>query len=894
MSEPTVICQDERRREAVRGKEGYNGLDYLEVSDDQLTLTVYFLGKAAEPIAKENVRILGGRRIIGIRVTGIEIERQDDPELDDCMHVTVDRPGDFSTYRLCLIELDEKGLPTDRPLRNFDPRYACLDFSFKAGCPSDLDCKREPVCPPEKREEPEINYLAKDYASFRQLILDRLALIMPDWKERHVPDLQITLVELLAYVGDHLSYYQDAVATEAYLDTARKRISVRRHARLVDYTLHEGRNARAWVTLWVAQDLTGEHALKPKDFYLITDPGIATSGNVHDDSELPKTLPLPYLVFEPLVEDRKTPIQLYQDHNEIQLYTWGDTRCCLPKGATSATLLDHGTLPTKEPKPPEHCECPEEHDKGCATINPDKPGEQTHAPAPDSGHKLQLSECDVVVFEEVKGPKTGNSADADPRHRHAVRLTKVAKTKDPLTLQLIMEIEWAEEDALPFPVCVSSVKEDDCTPISDVSVVRGNVLLVDHGERFRDDLKEQVPATTIWPECDDACSPREVLKIAGRYRPTLSRPEVTFSEPLQPCVQVSNTCRSKLTPASAMLKQDVRQALPQVTLYGKPADSTGSAVPMQEAWEPRHDLLGSRPEDRHFVVEIDNDRRAHLRFGDGESGRIPDAGMTFQAVYRNGNGPAGNIGAEAISHIVFRNNLPHGVEILPRNPFPAVGGKAPEPIAEAKLYAPHAFRKELQRAITAHDYAVIVMRDFGHKVQRAAVRLRWTGSWYEVLVAIDPLGKIEADAELLCEITGHLDRYRRIGHDVVVKPAQYVPLDITLTVCVLPHYLRGHVKAALLDVFSNRLLPDSRMGFFHPDNLTFGDGIYLSGLIAAAQAVVGVESVVVAKLERLFEGTNQEIENGILPLGPIEIARLDNDPSFPENGKITLDIRGGR
>ena len=44
---------------------------------------------------------------------------------------------------------------------------------------------------------------------------------MPDWQERHVPDIGVALVELLAYVGDYLSYYQDAVATEAYLETAR-------------------------------------------------------------------------------------------------------------------------------------------------------------------------------------------------------------------------------------------------------------------------------------------------------------------------------------------------------------------------------------------------------------------------------------------------------------------------------------------------------------------------------------------------------------------------------------------------------------------------------------------------------------------------------------------------
>src|SRR5437879_4243476 len=90
------------------------------------------------------------------------------------------------------------------------------------------------ACPPPTPDEPEINYLGKDYNSFRQLILDRLSLITPNWKERHIPDIGITLVELLAYVGDYLSYYQDAVATEAYLETARQRISVRRHAKLVD------------------------------------------------------------------------------------------------------------------------------------------------------------------------------------------------------------------------------------------------------------------------------------------------------------------------------------------------------------------------------------------------------------------------------------------------------------------------------------------------------------------------------------------------------------------------------------------------------------------------------------------------------------------------------------
>jgi hypothetical protein len=58
--------------------------------------------------------------------------------------------------------------------------------------------------------------------------------------------------------------------------------------------------------------------------------------------------------------------------------------------------------------------------------------------------------------------------------------------------------------------------------------------------------------------------------------------------------------------------------------------------------------------------------------------------------------------------------------------------------------------------------------------------------------------------------------------------------------------------------------------------------------------VDGVESVEVTQLERLGEGPNREIEDGVLPLGPLEIAHVDNDPSLPENGSFTLKMGGGR
>jgi hypothetical protein len=58
--------------------------------------------------------------------------------------------------------------------------------------------------------------------------------------------------------------------------------------------------------------------------------------------------------------------------------------------------------------------------------------------------------------------------------------------------------------------------------------------------------------------------------------------------------------------------------------------------------------------------------------------------------------------------------------------------------------------------------------------------------------------------------------------------------------------------------------------------------------------VPGVECVKVTRFQRLFESANHEIENGVLPLRVNEIAQLDNDPNFPEHGKLEIQVGGGR
>ena len=864
----SLICDNERRRESVRQHEKLCGLDYLEVGADQQTLTVHLLGKAprgSHKLTEKNVLIEGGRRIREINVLSVVTHTTNDPEFDDTLEVVVDRAGDFSAYTLRIVARDSHGHPHAHPL--FDPRYDSVDFSFKVNCPSDLDCKEERLCPPEEPVQPEISYLAKDYASFRQLILDRLALVMPDWQERHVPDAGIALVELLAYAGDYLSYYQDAVATEAYLDTARLRISVRRHARLVDYQLHEGSNARAWVTIKPVGDPA---PLDPHDLYFITRPA---GDRVSEDEvtltaeELAKLASgADFEVFEPMTKEK---IKLYESHYEMHFYTWGDDECCLDRGATSAALMGELVRDADGPPPGESQEYSE---------YAGQTAEQSSETEGASGvPKLHLQPGDVLIFEEVIGPKTGNTSDADPGHRHAVRLTHVEAGVDSLNGESIVNISWAPEDALPFPLCISVLgPAPKCEIVRNVSVARGNVILVDHGKTIEEDAGT-VPVKETIEVCDCEGMPSDIMKIAGRFRPELKQAPLTFAEPLAP-----------KTPASRALVQDVRKTLPSAWLASDPAPSGDSR------WIAQPDLLASSSIDQHFVAEVDDDGRAHLRFGNGELGRSPAPGTKFKATYRAGNGTAGNVGAGSIAHIVFRRNPLSGGIIRVRNPLAAVGGTNPEPVAEAKLFAPHAFRRELQRAIIADDYRALVERDFSSEVQRAAASLRWNGSRYEALIAVDEIGKEEADHSLLAAIYRRMHRYRRIGHDMHVTSARLVPLVIEMHVCVHPHYLRGHVKSALLDLFSNRLLADGRKGFFHPDNLSFGEGIYLSRLIATAQAAEGVESVEVTRLERLGGGPNREIEFGLLPLGPLEVAQVDNDPSLPENGTFTLTMGGGR
>jgi predicted phage baseplate assembly protein len=237
-----------------------------------------------------------------------------------------------------------------------------------------------------------------------------------------------------------------------------------------------------------------------------------------------------------------------------------------------------------------------------------------------------------------------------------------------------------------------------------------------------------------------------------------------------------------------------------------------------------------------------------------------------------------------------------------RNPLPAVGGRDPEPVDVARERAPHAFRARPLRAVTAADWVRFASEL--PDVQSAFAHLRWTGSWYAVVVALDPRSPADLvtgpDGRILLEpgfeqrTRARLERFRLAGYDLELLAPTFVPLELEVEVCVAPGQFRSDVAAAVTRALSARRLEDGRLGLFHADNLTFGRPVHLSRVYAAVEAVPGVDTAVVRTFRRFGREDADELASGVLRIAPGEIAQLDNDPSFLEHGILRVVAQGGK
>jgi predicted phage baseplate assembly protein len=894
-----AFCKDKQRRELILQTPGVNGLDYLEVvgppgSGEQLALT-FIKDARGLTLAPANISLTGGAVL---QVQSVAPATSEDPLT---INVELSGTGDFSPYALTLVTS-----PTNSdPPAGVDSQLNTATFSFKAECPTIADCKQLQCCPSDLAAPPDIHYLARDYQTIRQAMLDRIAVLVPGWSETHEADPGITMVEALAYAADRISYLQDAVNTEAYIGTARSRISLRRHARLVNYPIKEGANARTWICLSVSSANLSVPA--GTQFYPLV-PGLPAAidpnEQVYAATELAAS---PGPVFESMEE-----ITLYPEQNQMDFYTWGDSACCLATGATLATLK--GAYPS-----------------------------------------LQAGQ--VLIFEEIVGPLTNNQADADPTHRWAVRLTYASTTdhsgnplKDPVNPGVeLTNIAWSSADGLPFPLCISSITSEG-TPITGVSVARGNLIAADHGVWTSNESLGSVPTAPPAPVAGVGCNcsplpgalvPRpyfepvlanQLLTFAATYATQAPISESTAVPPSSPYTYsttnhasfvadkgvvyattssplrsvASNPSRGQysvsggvytfssadagavvlisyiywvaaMPSASSFLSPNVSTAAPEITVYSDDG----------QTWLPTEDLLSKGSEDAFFIPEMEWDGTAHLRFGDGTYGEAPNSGVAFTATYRTGNGSAGNVGREALAHILMVGSA--GITGV-RNPLPAAGGTDPETMQHIVQVAPFAFQSQM-RCVTAADYRAMAGTLPG--VSQAQGTIRWTGSWYSAFVSIAPTGLWTT--ALASQVNTGLDMLRMMGADLVVEEALFVGLNVGLQICVAPGFFQADVYQALWQLLVTGDSCEGTPGMLNAANFQFGQTVYASPIIAAAQSVQGVTAVILVAFARVTQPQPQGAAPPVqLLMGSLEIPCCNNDPNHADRGFLTLTMVGGK
>jgi hypothetical protein len=604
-----------------------------------------------------------------------------------------------------------------------------------------------------------------------------------------------------------------------------------RHARLLGYRPGEGQNARTAIAVTAAVDRDGAPDVIARGTRFLTR---AEATGIAQGTIVARDAE----VFEDLLRrgsivfEAMEPLKtLRTARNAIQLHDWGDAGCCLEPGATSAFLVG----------------------------------------APGT---LELARGDLLILEE-QIPFGGSKDDPpDPMHRQLVRLAEdPVAVSDPVFGLELTEIRWFAEDALRFPLPLGTLGDDP------MAVARGNLILADEGRTL--DYGVSGPAAHEDEIAIDLAGRGGLLPDDGpgqalRFR--LDAPQVVRAAPFDPEQARHTSAQSVLAPLGAPVAA--------VSLIGD-----------GEIWTTVPDLLASARFAPHVAVEPGTaPGAAYVRFGDGVLGRRPSDVAGFTARIRHGGGPRGNVGADAIAHIVTADGS--GIGGID-NPIPAIGGRPPESRTAVTVAAPQAFRIS-RRAVTVSDYAEVAAR---HPAVAAAFGRRiWTGSWYRIKLAIDLVGGGEIDDAFADDLRGFIEDHRLAGHDLEFVSPIFVPLDIILYVCASPDAYASDVNRDLLALFSNRALPDGSRGLFHPDALTFGADVALSPMIARAMQLDGVAWIgtsneanePVGRFARLDQPGIDYAADGLLPIASAEIARLDNDPSRPENGRVHFIVEGGR
>jgi len=579
-------------------------------------------------LAKQFFMISGGHRILGGPLTDqVQVVNVAATTAPTVLDLSVTPIGDYSTYTLSL------------NYDTIDPFFSDLPFKFRPGCFSS-DCAPVWDPAPTPLEEPAIDYLAKDYDSFRHTLMAAMAQRVPGWRPTSEADLDQVLLSLFSAAADELSDFQDRVMNEATLSTLRKRVSLARHARLVDYHIHQGNQASSWLAMIVEPGASLE---VPKPDLLVPDrprPLVVWAG----PDKVTDPAAVVFMSRRPL----DTPQQLHSLLNQMGLYTWDGAIPALAAGSTTADLV----LLAGGPEDSYSAITDEDSARQVETL-------------------IRSGAITTLLIQERLNPATGERAGRNPNKRQLLGLLPgdlgATAKLDPLRDIWYVKVHWRQQDALTFNYCFTV----DCPEgqVEQVSLFHGNLLPVYHG-RSREILFEE---------------PVEPLAPGRFYFQRTERWGTICRLPLEPLAYQNTPPGGEVPPVSTLAVEVVTDGV-------------------SDSWNEVIDLIhsdDSAENGDHFMVETDELGRSLLRFGNGINGRQLPVNAQVRCRYQVGLGLAGNIGFDQLRH-VDADTYPEIVAGW--NPFDVVDGRASEPAAEVMRRAPEAYRFRQLRAVTRQDY----------------------------------------------------------------------------------------------------------------------------------------------------------------------------------------------
>lgn len=768
------------RWEQAESDSDFQGIDYVELAllptpqaPTSAELTIHLQRTSTGSFVHTDFQLTGGSRVTSLPMTITS-------QTPNTVTLAIAGVGDASPYTIAM--LDGAGAPVH-------PFFASATFTFAIDCELG-DCRPlEAAASRRMGPRPVVDLVTKDYKGFVGLSADWIKIRNPHWADLSPSSLERTLVELLAHHGDMLSYYQDRVANEAFIEDASARHSLRQHGVLLGTSMFDGAAAETLLAFKAS-----------------------SRGYVKVGAEVTTELgaELAEVVFHVTARSRVVP-----EHGELQLAAWpGATTAILPEGADALLLfgkidellvgqslaLVHGGL--------------------------GKPGSHT----------------EVVTIIDVEHDQQPGWVD-DP---------------EPVT------------DPTPAEVPVTIVRfhpplERASTPWSSPGLtIFGNLAPARFGRRVTSHIELS----------EAACSVRRDHLVEHRH-------------------EQSARLRGLLVPEEPVVHRAERQA-----------DGTEVTAPLielstdAEPWTRVPHLHSSQAYDRHYVATAEEGGGLWLQFGDGVHGRaldLAEPGDTpseMELRYYVGEPVAGNCGAGVLKRFVPGQLAGALVDFTAEptvvNVLPGQGGRQPETKDAARLRLPASLRHgPLQRAVTLADYAEAARAVPG--VARAVAK-NLGGPFNAVLVLCDPEGRTALAPEVVAAVEQRIDAVRMAGREHFVRAPSYVPLEVVLSVCVDVGVVVNRVRDAVLAA----LLPGEATapGFFHPDELSFGEDVALADVLAHVQRMAGVRSVKARRFRRA-DVLDAPLVQTRIALAPTEVARLDGDPQLPEYGRLEIYVHEG-